>query len=154
TNIETKTTTTDAGVYRLPYLPLGTYRITVKARGFQTAVPNSVILRVAQTRTLDIKLQAGQLSDTVTVTGATPLLEQGTAEIGRYVTKQEFDTWPVAVSDGQRQIQTFIFSSLPGATGDTFQGSINGGQYYSHEILIEGIPLGRVDLHGGTHNGR
>ena len=152
TNIETKTTTTDAGVYRLPYLPAGTYKITVKATGFQTSVANDVVLRVAQTLTLDVKLQAGQLSDTVTVTGATPLLEQGTAEIGRYVTKQEFDTWPVAVADGQRQIQTFIFTSLPGTVGESFQGSINGGQYYSHEILIEGIPLGRFDLQGGSNN--
>ncbi len=55
------------------------------------------------------------------------------------------------VSDGQRQIQQFIFSSLPGSTGNTFEGSINGGRNYSHEILIEGIPLGR-NLQGGSNN--
>ena len=60
---------------------------------------------------------------------------------------------PVAVvGDGRRQIQQFIFTSLPGAVGDTFQGSVNGGQYYSHEILIDGIPLGRMDLQGGSNN--
>jgi carboxypeptidase family protein len=152
TNVETKTTTTDAGVYRLPYLPIGLYKISVRATGFQTAVADGITLRVAQTLTVDIKLQAGQVSDTVTVSATTPLIESSTAEIGRYVSKQEFDTWPVAVGDGQRQIQTFIFTSLPGTTGETFQGSINGGQYYSHEILIEGIPLGRFDLQGGSNN--
>ncbi len=152
TNIETKTTTTDAGVYRLSYLPSGKYKLTVKANGFQTAVLNDVNLFVAQTLTIDIKLTAGQVTDQVTITGTGPLLETGTSEIGRYVTKKEFDTWPVAVSDGQRQIQTFIFSSLPGTVGSTFQGSINGGQNYSHEILIEGMPLGRFDLQGGSNN--
>jgi hypothetical protein len=152
TNIETRTMTTDSGVYRLPYLPMGTYRISVRASGFQTAVADNITLRVAQTLTVDVKLQAGQVSDTVTVTASTPPLESSTAEIGRYVSKQEFDTWPVAVGDGHRQIQTFIFSSLPGTVGGTFQGSINGGQYYSHEILIEGIPLGRFDLQGGSNN--
>jgi hypothetical protein len=151
TNIEIKTTTTDAGVYRLSSLPAAKYKLTVRANGFQTAVFNDVNLFVAQTLTVDVKLTAGQVTDQVTVVGTT-LLETGTAEIGRYVTKKEFDTWPVAVSDGQRQIQTFIFSSLPGTFGDTFQGSINGGQYYSHEILIEGIPLGRFDLQGGSNN--
>ena len=34
----------------------------------------------------------------------------------------------VTVGDGRRQIQQFIFTSLPGAVGDTFLGSINGGQ--------------------------
>ncbi|HKQ76366.1 MAG TPA: carboxypeptidase-like regulatory domain-containing protein [Blastocatellia bacterium] len=152
TNIETKATSTDAGVYRLPYLPAGKYKITVKANGFQTAVLNDVNLFVAQTLTVDIKLTAGQISEVENIEGTAPLLETGTAEIGRYVTKKEFDTWPVAVGDGRRQIQTFIFTSLPGSVGESFQGSINGGQYYSHEILIEGMPLGRFDLQGGSNN--
>ncbi len=152
TGQDTRTTTTDAGVYRLPYLSIGTYKITVKAPGFQTSVANNINLLVAQTLTVDIKLQAGAVTDTVTVTDQAPLLETSTSEIGRYVTKKEFDTWPVAVSDGQRQIQQFIFSSLPGTVGSTFQGSINGGQNYSHEILIEGMPLGRFDLQGGSNN--
>src|SRR5262245_28113218 len=152
TNVETKTTTTDAGVYRLPYLPSGKYKISVKAQGFQSAVLNDVNLFVAQTLTVDIKLTAGQVAEQMTVAGTAPLLETGTAEIGRYVTKKEFDTWPVAVGDGRRQIQTFIFTSLPGSVGESFQGSINGGQYYSHEILIEGMPLGRFDLQGGSNN--
>ena len=63
TNIETKTSTTDAGVYRMPYLPLGTYKITVKANGFQSAVAENVTLRVAQTLTLDFKLQVGQITE-------------------------------------------------------------------------------------------
>ncbi|HEU0184350.1 MAG TPA: carboxypeptidase-like regulatory domain-containing protein [Blastocatellia bacterium] len=152
TNIETKATTTDAGVYRLPYLPAGRYKITVKANGFQTVLINDINLFVAQTLTVDVKMTAGQVSDQMTVEGSAPLIETGASEIGRYVTKKEFDTWPVAVSDGQRQIQTFIFSSLPGTTGSTFQGSINGGQNYSHEILVEGMSIGRFDLQGGSNN--
>jgi hypothetical protein len=152
TNVETKATTTEAGVYRLPYLPSGPYKISVRASGFKTAEVTNLTLLVAQTLTVDFKLEPGQLSDTVTVTSDTPPLETSTSEIGRYVTKQEFDTWPIAVADGQRQIQTFIFSSLPGSVGGTFQGSINGGQNYSHEILIEGMPLGRFDLQGGSNN--
>lgn len=152
TNIETKTTTTDAGVYRLSSLPAGKYKLTVRANGFQTAVFSDVNLFVAQTLTVDLKLTPGQVTEQMTITGSAPLLETGTSEIGRYVTKKEFDTWPIAVGDGQRQIQQFIFSSLPGSVGGTFQGSINGGQFYSHEILIDGIPLGRFDLQGGSNN--
>ena len=86
-----------------------------------------------------------------TVTVTAPVIETSTAEIGHYVSTKEFQTWPVAVGDGQRQIQQFIFSSLPGTTGSTFEGAINGGRNYSHEILIEGIPLGR-NLQGGSNN--
>jgi hypothetical protein len=152
TNIETKATTTDTGVYRMPYLPLGTYRFTASAPGFRTDVAENVILRVAQTVTVDFKLEVGQVNEQVTVSADSAHLESSTAEIGNYVTKSEFDTWPIPVSDGQRQIQSFFFKSLPGTTGGEFQGSINGGQFYSHEILIEGMPLGRMDLQGGSNN--
>ena len=152
TNVETSALTTDAGVYRLPYMPSGTYRITASKPGFQTLVRDSVVLHVAQILSVDFALQLGGVSEQVTVTSEAEMLESSTAEIGRYVSKKEFDTWPILVGDGQRQIQEFIFDSLPGTVGGTFQGSINGGQFYSHEILIEGLPLGRFDLQGGSNN--
>lgn len=152
TNVETQAQTTSAGVYRMPYLPPGTYRLTVTAPGFKTAVRDNVVLSVAQTLTVDFALEVGAVTDTVTVSAETPLLETGTAEIGSYVTKKEFDTWPITVGDGRRQIQQFIFSSLPGTVGGTFLGSINGGQGYTHEILIDGISIGRMDLQGGSNN--
>ncbi|MBL8214533.1 MAG: TonB-dependent receptor [Bryobacterales bacterium] len=152
TGVETPVETTSAGVYRMPYLQPGTYRLSASAPGFKTAVRDNVVLSVAQTLTLDFVLEVGQVSDQVTVSSDPPLLEAGTAEIGSYVSKKEFDTWPITVGDGRRQIQQFIFSSLPGTVGGTFQGSINGGQNYSHEILIDGISLGRMDLQGGSNN--
>jgi hypothetical protein len=149
TNVSSRATTTDAGVFVMPYLPNGVYRIRVEAAGFRPAEANDVTLRAAQTLTLDFKLNVDAVSEALTVTA--PVIETGTAEVGHYVSKKEFQTWPVPVGDGQRQIQQFIFSSLPGTTGGTFEGAINGGRNYSHEILIEGIPLGR-NLQGGSNN--
>lgn len=152
TGVESPAAATAAGVYRMPSLSPGTYRISVSAPGFKTSIRQNVVLSVAQTLTIDFTLEVGNLSDSVTVSAETPLLETGTAEIGSYVSKKEFDTWPIAVGDGRRQIQQFIFTSLPGTIGGTWQGSINGGQNFSHEILIDGISLGRMDLAGGANN--
>jgi hypothetical protein len=152
TSVETKVSTNESGVYRLPYLQPGIYKITVTKPGFRTSVTDNVTLRVAQTLTVDFKLEVGGVSESVSVTSEPPLLETGTAELGRYVSEKEFDTWPVAVGDGRRQIQSFIFRSLPGTVGGEFRGSINGGQPYSHEILIDGMALGRFDLQGGSNN--
>src|SRR6202022_3316072 len=73
-----------------------------------------------------------------------------TAEVSSAVSPEEFETLPIEVGDGGRQLQTFIFTSLPGTVGDTFSGSINGGQLFSHEILIDGVTIGRYDLSGGS----
>jgi Carboxypeptidase regulatory-like domain/TonB dependent receptor len=152
TGVESKTTSTSSGNYTLPYLPAGTYTIRVNAPGFQTSTAENVLLRVAQVMTIDIKLQVGRMNQEVVVSATPELLESDSAEIGQYITTEEYKDWPITVDDGQRQLQTFIFSSLPGTTGDSFAGSINGGQQYSHEILIEGIPIGRSDLSGGSNN--
>jgi hypothetical protein len=152
TQVEYTATSTSTGTYTIPYVPAGTYTIRVSAPGFRKAAAENIILRVAQTLTVDLQLEIGSVNDQVVVSDRPELLEADSGEMGRYVTQEEFKTWPIFVSDGQRQIQQFIFDSLPGTTGNTFQGSINGGQQYSHEILIDGIPIGRSDLSGGNNN--
>ena len=150
TKVENKTTTTSAGAYTLPYLPQGTYTLRVTSAGFRTATAENVVLRAAQTLTVNINLEVGQINQNVTVSDTPPVIEAGTAEMGHYINQEEFKAWPILVGDGQRQIQEFIFDSLPGTTGGTFQGSINGGQQYSHEILIDGIALGRPTFPAAT----
>ena len=144
------TTTTEAGVYRLPYLPPGKYRMNVSLSGFKTAVRENIDVFITQTVTVDFALEVGQISDTVTVSAATPLLERSTQEIGTVSTEKEVHTWPILVGDGTRQLQTFIFTSMPGTEGGGWQGSINGSQSFSHEVLIDGVSVGRFDLNGGN----
>ena len=128
------------------------YQITAALAGFKTAVADNIQVMVGQTVTVDFTLEVGQVSDQVTVMAETPLLESSTPEIGIGTTEKEVHTWPIMVEDGTRQLQTFIFNSMPGTEGGGFAGSINGGQSYSHEILIDGISIGRMDLNGGSNS--
>ena len=57
TAVESSTTTTNTGSYTLPYLPAGGYKVRVAATGFRTTNTDNVLLRVAQTQTLDVKLE-------------------------------------------------------------------------------------------------
>src|SRR6266704_2927492 len=82
TNIETKAVTTDTGVFRMPYLPLGNYRMTASAPGFKTSDIENITLRVAQTLTVDFKLDVGVVSDKITVSAEAAQLESSTAEVG------------------------------------------------------------------------
>ncbi|MGI8786053.1 MAG: TonB-dependent receptor [Acidobacteriota bacterium] len=152
TGVETKALTTDAGVYRAPYVSPGKYKITASLPGFKTAVAENVEVGVGQTVNVDFKLEIGEVSEQVTVSSVGPLLETSTPEIGINTTEKEVHTWPILVGDGTRQLQQFIFTSMPGTQGGTFEGTINGGQAYSHEILIDGITIGRYDLNGGSNN--
>ena len=138
-----------AGYYRVP-VPPGKYQVEARKVGFKVSLATNIVVAVEQVVTIDLTLQVGAETQSVTVTTEAPLLTPSTAEVGASLTPQEFQTLPIEVDDGGRQAQAFIFSSLPGAVGDSYQGSINGGQQFSHQILIDGVTIGRYDMSGGS----
>lgn len=149
TAVSTTVKSSSAGYYRVS-VPPGVYRLEAKKEGFKTSVAENIDVPTAQVVTIDFTLTVGSLTESVTVTSEAPLLTPSSAEVGTSVTPTEFATLPIQVDDGGRQLQTFIFTSLPGTVGDPFSGSINGGQLFSSEILIDGISIARYDLSGGS----
>ncbi|MGA2631384.1 MAG: TonB-dependent receptor, partial [Terriglobia bacterium] len=149
TGSTTKAASSSAGYYRVS-VPPGVYRLEASKEGFKTAVAENIAVPVAQVVTIDLTLQVGSTTQSVTVTSEAPLLTPSTSEVGASITPQEFQTLPMPLDDGGRQPQSFIFRSLPGAVGDAYQGSINGGQQFSHQIMIDGVTIGRYDMSGGS----
>ncbi|MGA2576287.1 MAG: carboxypeptidase regulatory-like domain-containing protein [Bryobacteraceae bacterium] len=149
TGVESKAVTNDSGLYRIPYLPPGAYRVSATAAGFKTEVMESVDVPVATVVTANLKLEIGAVTQSMEVSAEATHLETSTSELGYSVTAEDYHAWPIdSNDDGQRQIQAFIFNSLPGTIGGSYQGSINGGPQFSHEILIEGMSIGRADIAG------
>jgi hypothetical protein len=138
-----------AGYYRVP-VPPGRYEVEASKEGFKTSVATNIVVSVAQIVTIDLTLQVGTATQSVTVTTEAPQLTPSTAEVSSSVTPEEFQALPIEIDDGGRNPQTFIFTSLPGTIGSTWSGSINGGQLFSHEILIDGVTIGRYDMAGGS----
>src|SRR5262245_23950910 len=68
TGVEYRTVTTETGNYTLPSLPAGTYDLTVEATGFKKYSRQGVIVQVVQTARVDIAMQVGETSESVTVT--------------------------------------------------------------------------------------
>ncbi len=71
TNLTRDAQTNDEGFYQITNLPPGEYEVTAEAANFSRANIPSVVLTVGQRADLDIPLAAGQVSETVTVSGAT-----------------------------------------------------------------------------------
>src|SRR5579871_713808 len=151
TGVEFRGTSTAAGVYRIPYLPPAAYRVTAGMSGFKTAVVEPVNVSVATVVTADLVLQLGATNESVTVSAESTKLESSSSELGYNISAQDYHEWPVdSNDDGQRQIGSFIFNVLPGTSGDTYLGSINGSPTGSHEVYIEGISIGRADISGSS----
>ena len=67
TNLVFKATTTPSGVFRIPYLPAGNYKVSATLKGFKTAVVSPVVVAVATVVTADLRLEVGETSESVTV---------------------------------------------------------------------------------------
>src|SRR5262245_7082760 len=70
TNVDYATTSNESGVYVLPQLVPGPYKVTVAKEGFKTLVQSSLILRIGDRLSLNLTLQPGEIQTTVDVTAA------------------------------------------------------------------------------------
>jgi len=98
-NIETGTTRTVStdysGVYRAPLLPLGTYRVTAEAPNFKKLVREGITLTTGQTATVVLALEAGQVSEVVTISGDAPIVDPGKIDLGRVMNTVEVHNLPL-----------------------------------------------------------
>jgi hypothetical protein len=83
------------GVYRFTSLPVGNYTITVSREGFKTLTIKNVDLHVGETRTLDVGLAVGSVTEKVEVTEALSPIERSSAESGDVIRSEQLENLPV-----------------------------------------------------------
>jgi hypothetical protein len=83
------------GVYRAVLLPLGRYKMTAELQGFKTFEQQGVSLSAGQIVLINIELAVGSVSETVTVTGESPVAQPGKIDLGRTIGEQEIRNLPL-----------------------------------------------------------
>lgn len=114
----------ERGAFRLPGLAHGVYTVTGAQEGFQTAVYTDVQLEVGQVRALDIVLQVGAVTSSVSVMAVATPLDTRTAEIGAAVTNRQIEALPL---NGRNWASMMAFA--PGAV-NTGEGSQNNIRFF------------------------
>jgi hypothetical protein len=132
TNIETgatRTVTTDeSGVYRFPLLPLGTYRITVETPNFKKLVREGVILAIGQTATINFSLEAGDISEVVTVAADSFVADAGKTDLGRVINAREARNLPLVALNPYNFV--FLQTNVTGRPrGGFFFPNLNANGY-------------------------
>ena len=153
------TTSTSTGAYRFLNLVLGTYDVTVAAKGFNTAEVKGIVVEINTVASLDVTLQAGEVKETLTVVADAPHIQSETSEVGTVVSSKEIIELPLSLnSSGQsflRSPETFVFLA-PGTQGPgtnqngsgssgIFESKLSGGQNFGTEVLLDGVSTTRSD---------
>ena len=142
TNVDTGSaytdTTTGAGVYYIPYVVPGTYKVKVEADGFKTAIQDNVLLLAGKYFGQNFKLEVGSFHETMEVTAAPALLETENASGGTILDEHTLQNVPV----NGRQVYMLI-GTVPGSqfTQTTFgPGGFSGtrGWDVTNQYIIGG----------------
>ena len=153
TGQERSAATSGDGSYSVPELPIGTYTVTITQTGFQTSVTTGVVVDVATERRVDAVLRAGEVSQSVEVSGELlPQVETTSAELGGTLTTEEIANIPVNGRDYTKLIylnpgvagSPDQISDSPGSFG-TF--SMNGQRGRANNFLLDG-----TDMNDGYRN--
>src|SRR5689334_21121437 len=97
TNVSQTTKSDNSGYYTFPTLPVGTYTISVELQGFKKSVRDDVALAVGQKARLDVALEVGQVSETVSVTSSATLLATQEATTGGVIENRLVRDLPLSI---------------------------------------------------------
>src|ERR1041384_7270253 len=140
------------GAYTLTSLPIGPYRLEVSLSGFRSYAQTGIVLQVGSNPIIGVKLQLGNLSETVAVEAAAPLVETRNPAIGQVITNEQVEALPL---EGRTPTQLIVLAGAAVDTGNPSSRSltssrgiaIGGGQPFGVAYLLDGA------MHNNVYDG-
>src|SRR5213592_3043640 len=131
--------TTEAGLYGFPSLPVGPYTITVALPGFKTANKTGNILEVNTPLVINISLEVGGISETVSIAAETEILQTTNAAIGNVVERKAIVDLPL---NGRNPLALIalepgVVQRSAGAAGSGIH--VNGSRDRAVNVTVDGI---------------
>ncbi|MBL8178677.1 MAG: TonB-dependent receptor, partial [Bryobacterales bacterium] len=145
--------TNSAGVYNLPFLPVGGYNLVAENAGFKKATLGPFTLEVNQIARIDFKMEIGELTQSVEVSTAAPILQTESTATGDSINSTKLTSLPL----NGRNFATLTLL-IPGAistspsvmgTSARFQSSgsrpqVNGNREQTNNFLLDGVETGET----------
>jgi hypothetical protein len=141
TGVEDSRVTTQTGLYVIAPLPAGVYRLRAAAPGFRTLTQEQIVVDALATVETDLRLEVGATTESITVSAAPPELNTADARMGQTIRNEMYTALPLPMGNGNPRNPAAFIYLMPGVQeGGTF-GFINGGQSFSKDVYIEGLPI-------------
>ncbi len=146
TNVTISSESNAEGIYEIPYLPSGTYRIQAEITGFKTWTRSNIQLRMGDRLQLDIPLELGNITETVEVTAEMPVLESASSTISQVISSEQVTA--LTLRSGSL---AYVYAMAPGVTftrlpydgpwniGDSSVVSVAGGGEGSFDFNVDGV---------------
>jgi hypothetical protein len=149
TGVATSRGTNPEGRYLFDYVDPGTYTLTIEVTGFKTAIQKNIVVGQRGDVTVDMKLEIGNLTETVTVTDSPVAVQFNTASHDLTLDKQMVvdlpsatrNPWQYALLDPTVINRGNLVETQPYHNRTANELDIGGGSKYRNDILMDGSPL-------------
>lgn len=138
TGAEDTLTTSDNGTFNVPALNTGLYTVTVTAAGFKRAVVTEVKVDVGKPSSVNIALEVGAPTESVTVVGAGELLQTQTANVASTITGRQITDLPYA---SRNALDVVLFLPGTATVGRPRSSSVNGLPKGALNITLDGVQV-------------
>ena len=125
---------TQEGIYRVPYLNVGTYEVSFERPGFKKLVRNDIPIRSTETLRLDVILDVGNVVESIRVSAGAQLLETETSTTGHLISGTELTTLPTP----QMKIESMLWY-VAGVTSQSGTGHAAGGRSRAFQMTTDGV---------------
>src|SRR5580700_4882537 len=144
--------TNNDGVYNLPQLPVGTYAVKVENAGFQGEQRSDVVLTLNQVGRIDFQLKVGNVSESIEVNAATPVLQTDSEQLGQIIDARTNTTLPLATRNYVQLTLLAAGTVHPSpqdfTNGQTTSGSgrpyVNGNREQENNFILDGMDNNQV----------
>jgi carboxypeptidase family protein len=127
TGVTRETTTNESGLFEFPDLSHGSYSITVKLSGFQTAVVKKVVVESSRTTDVRVRMAVGNLEEVITVEGASPVLVTSSNDMSSTLNNKAITELPLAGRNAFTFARLVPGAVAPQGTGSTHYNGMPGG---------------------------
>ncbi len=139
--------TSQTGNYTIPQMPVGKYVVTVNQSGFKTFRQENVTVAAAQTLRLDVTMEIGAATESVTVTTESTLLQTESGTLTHNITVRQLNDLPVLPLGTFTRDPLALAYTLPGSVNQSGQGfgpRINGLNIQNNQYRVDGEPVTNV----------
>lgn len=154
TGVKTAVRTNEAGFYSIRPLPIGTYNVTAERAGFRRHAEQGILLTTGQALELNIRLDVGVVTESVTVLASPSLLETRTSDASQLIESKSIEDIPLGDRRSMNIVEIIgaaVFAGVSDTGKPNF--SLAGGRAQSQAFFVDGgnaqnmrVGVGQMDF--------
>lgn len=150
TGVARSTESNETGYFEFPLLPAGQYRLEAEQKGFRKATTAAFPINTGTRPRIDLKLELGQVTESVEVVGVAPIVNATTTDLGVAMEKSKIESLPLNGRNFQQLVglQAGVLANPSSSAGGRGGMEFHGATAFGNNLLLDGVDMSLGEVPG------